>query len=103
MDYAVVHGGNFAADTSTVTDEALNARTNTTDALGRLIQVVEAPGVANYGYTTTYVYDPIDTLNSVNQGGQSRTFQYTSLGRLNSAANPETGGTGAPVQYTYDP
>ncbi len=66
-------------------------RQSTSDALGRLTQVVEnqttwngqAVGVAAEPVlTTTYSYDALDDLLSVAQGTQSRTFVYDSLKRL---------------------
>jgi YD repeat-containing protein len=64
--------------------------------LGRLVEVIENPGGLNY--TTTYAYNPLDSLTGVTQGSQSRTFAYDWLGRLTSAANPESGTT----TYDYD-
>ena len=86
----------YAADMTTVTDQAGKARQNRTDALGRLVQVIEDPGVLNY--TTTYAYNALDSLTGVTQGSQTRTFAYDWLGRLTSATNPESGTT----NYTYD-
>jgi RHS repeat-associated protein len=48
-------------------------------------------------YSTTYAYDVLGNLTQVNQGVQIRTFIYSSLGRLLSATNPESG----PLNYTY--
>ena len=71
-------------------DEAGVSRTNTVDALGRLTQVVET-GIAA---TTGYTYDVQGNLTSVTQAGTSgRSFAYDSLGRLQSATNPESGTT----------
>ena len=79
----------YDAETTTVTDPAGKARRSSIDGLGRLLQVVEAPSVLNY--TTNYGYDALNNLTSVSQGSQSRTFAYTSLSRLSSATNPESG------------
>jgi RHS repeat-associated protein len=49
------------------------------------------------GASTAYWYDVQGNLLSVEQGSQLRSFGYTSLGRLSSAINPESGTTG----YTY--
>lgn len=62
-------------------------RRSVTDALGRLTQVIEAPGSLNY--TTNYTYDALDNLRQVNQGSQNRYFLYDSVGRLVRARNPE--------------
>jgi RHS repeat-associated protein len=92
-DTIMSYSGNVAA----VTDPAGKSRSSTTDALGRVALVTEAPGDLNYG--TTYGYDARDRLVGVQQGGQSRTFTYDTLGRLRSAENPESG----LVRYEYDP
>ena len=48
------------------------------------------------GATTTYTYDALDNLTGVTQlGVVGRSFSYSSLGRLTSATNPETGPLGA--------
>jgi YD repeat-containing protein len=68
------------------------------DCLRQIVEVVEDPDGLNYD--TTYVYDPLDNLTSVAQGGQNgqtRTFSYSSLSRLNNAYNPESG----TVSYSY--
>jgi len=52
-------------------------------------------------YHTTYDYDPFGNLTKVTQGTQpniqTRTFEYSSLSRLISATNPESG----TITYTY--
>ncbi|MGH9769610.1 MAG: RHS repeat domain-containing protein, partial [Blastocatellia bacterium] len=62
-------------------------RRSVTDALGRLTQVVEAPGSSSY--TTNYFYDTLDNLRQVDQGSQNRYFLYDSVGRLVRARNLE--------------
>jgi len=86
----------YAADVTTVLDQASHRRSITRDGLGRLSQVTEDPGGLNY--TTLYSYDALDNLRGVTQAGQGRQFIYDSLGRLRSAVNPESGTT----SYTYD-
>jgi len=71
-------------------------RQSTTDAQGRLRQVIEDP--AGNTYQTTYAYDALDNLTAVSQSGQTRTFLYDSLKRLRQAINPESG----QLTYTYD-
>jgi RHS repeat-associated protein len=79
----------------TVTDPAGMVRKQRSDSLGRLVEVVEDPSSSDYH--TTYAYDALDNLTTVTQGSQSRTFSYSSLGRLLSATNPESG----TINYTY--
>ena len=88
----------YASEVTTVTDQAGKRRQSVTDALGRLIQVYEAPNDSNYNHLTSYGYDTLDNLTSVSQGSQTRTFVYNSLKRLTSAANPESG----TISYQYD-
>ena len=82
-----------------VTDPAGKSSDHYADALGRLVTVIEDP--ANNAYGTTYEYGVFDNLTRVLQsdGGatQERTFAYTSLGRLKTANNPETGA----IQFSY--
>jgi RHS repeat-associated protein len=86
----------YSGNETTVTDPAGKSRSSTTDALGRVVSVTEAPGDLNY--VTTYGYDAADRLVAVQQGGQSRTFTYDTLGRLRRAENPESG----LIRYEYD-
>jgi RHS repeat-associated protein len=79
----------YSGNRVTVTDQAGKARSSTTDALGRLTNVIEDP--AGLNYSTTYSYDALDDLLTVTQGAQTRTFVYDSLKRLTSATNPESG------------
>ena len=83
------------ATAATVTDVV---RDEVRDALGRLTEVTEDPGAGNLAYGTAYAYDPLDNLLTVTQGVQTRTFVYSSLSRLRSATNPESGTT----HYCYD-
>jgi YD repeat-containing protein len=80
----------------TVTDPAGKARTQSSDVLGRLMRVIEDPN-GSLNYTTTYGYDILGDLTQVNQGSQTRTFNYSSLGRLTFATNPESGN----ISYSY--
>jgi len=83
----------YSGATTTVTDEAGNAHTNTVDGLGRLTSVLEANGTL-----TSYSYDGLNNLTGVSMAGQSRSFSYDSLSRLLWATNPESG----TVSYVYD-
>ncbi len=102
----------YIADQTTITDPAGKTRVEFRDALGRLVQVTEDPGAdPKLNYVTMYNYDPLDNLIRVYQYGhymtpagdvqppptQSRSFDYSSLSRLTSATNPESGTT----SYTY--
>lgn len=89
-----------------VMDQDNKSRQSTTDALGRLRQVIEDPTGLNY--QTTYDYDALDNLITVTQGPpqdqhQTRTFAYDSLKRLISATNPEVcNSNGVPLPVTYE-
>jgi RHS repeat-associated protein len=100
-----------------VTDQAGKQRMSRTNALGQLSDVWEitpadsstvAVSFPNQtlsaGYQTSYTYDLLNNLTQVNQGGQTRTFQYDSLSRLKRATNPELGTTptNGTIQYQYD-
>jgi YD repeat-containing protein len=87
------YGANTTGSTMAVTDEAGVSRAMTSDGLGRMTQVLDGTGV-----TTSYQY-ALSNLTSVSQSGQSRSFSYSSLNRLLSATNPESG----TISYTYDP
>lgn len=82
----------YEGDVTRRTDAAGNAWKETRDALGRLTYVVEPNGKA-----VTYGYDSLDNLLTVSHY-QKRTFTYSSLSRLITADNPETGVT----QYAYE-
>jgi RHS repeat-associated protein len=95
----------------TVVDNGGATKTYYNDAAGRLLAVVENPG--GLAYHTYYTYDGRGNLRTVRQAGTCttdpisapcpqgtgnlRTFSYSSLSRLNSAINPESGTT----WYTY--
>jgi len=99
-------GTSYSNNCSTVTDESTKVRKMCQDGLGRTNQVIEDPSGLNY--TTSYIYDPLNDLMEVSQGGQqictvgttqySRCFQYDSLGRQTQVTTPEAG----TVNYTYD-
>ncbi len=86
----------YSGNTVTVTDQTGKTRKSLSDALGQLKEVYEDPSGVNY--LTSYSYDALGDLVTVNQGSQTRTFVYDSLKRLTSAANPESG----TVSYQYD-
>ena len=97
-----------------------NWRWTRTDALGRLVEVVQPnpdgdgslDGVGNL--TMRYLYDAARNTVTIEDGMQSRRFQYDSLGRLKRQALPErsamlndsgvfsSGGGAWSDIYTYD-
>jgi YD repeat-containing protein len=93
----------YSGSTVTYTDENSHQWQRTTDALGRLAQVVE-PG----SLVTNYFYDTLDNLLKVNQLGnasngdtdRTRTFNYDSLSRLLCSSNPESSTAACPVTAT---
>ena len=87
----------YSGNQTTVTDQAGKKRQSKTDALGRLVEVIEDPG--GLGYMTSYLYDALDNLRKVTQGEQKRWFAYDSLSRLIRAKNPEQADNSA-LTYT---
>jgi RHS repeat-associated protein len=102
----------YDADRTLVTDQSGKKRISRINALGQLTDVWEItaqdsstvavsfpnqPSVTA-GYQTSYTYDTLSNLTEVNQGIQTRTFTYSSLSRLLSATNPESG----TISYAYD-
>jgi RHS repeat-associated protein len=85
----------YDAEWTINTDPMGKIRRQKRDALGRLLEVVEDP--LDLSYRTLYDYDPLENLVRVTQGSQIRSFSYSSLSRLLSATNPESG----TVTYTY--
>jgi YD repeat-containing protein len=74
-------------ETIKVTDPWGRERWARSDALGRMVEVAEPdPGgdgtLSSGALFTTYAYDALDRLVQVNQGDQTRSFRYDSLGRL---------------------
>lgn len=94
----------YDANFVTVTDQAGKVRRSMTDGLGRLVRVDEPDGSGNLGSAasptqpTSYTYNALGSLTQVSQGAQTRTFNYSSLARLTSATNPESG----TISYQYD-
>lgn len=104
---------NIDLDRTLVTDQAGKQRISKTNALGWLTDVWEIvpssdsstvavtfpnqSGLA-YGYQTSYSYNILNNLTTVSQGSQTRSFSYSSLSRLLSATNPESG----TISYEYD-
>jgi RHS repeat-associated protein len=94
----------YNANLTTVTDQTGKVRRSLTNGLGQLARVDEPDGNNNLDQSgfpsqpTSYTYDALSNLIRVNQGPQTRTFIYSSLGRLLSAQNPESG----TISYQYD-
>nr|WP_255551558.1 RHS repeat-associated core domain-containing protein [Granulicella sp. dw_53] len=92
-------GWSYRGNVTTSTDEGGHSWQQTTDALGRLLNVTEPTGAS-----TGYIYDLLNNLRTMNQLGlpgevpRVRGFVYDSLSRLTSATNPESGTVG----YGYD-
>ena len=91
------------------TDENGNHWQRTSDAFGRLLDVMEPNGTSKIPtMETDYAYDGLNNLLSVTQwGGVSgssgervRSFSYDSLSRLVAASNPETASTANPPSLT---
>jgi YD repeat-containing protein len=88
------------------TDEAGNTKYTCSDGLNRLTSVTEPnPTTGSPGTVTTYGYDSLSNLSSVDATGQPalscghmRCFTYSTLSRLILSNNPESG----TVAYTYD-
>jgi uncharacterized repeat protein (TIGR01451 family) len=81
-----------AVPTITTTDPSGKRMRSRTDALGRVVEVVEDPTITGYtglNYSTTYTYDARGNLWQVNQGEQTRYFGYDALGRLARVRNVE--------------
>jgi RHS repeat-associated protein len=85
-DYGVSVAGTVGV-TKTITDSAGRKRKGISDALGRMIQVIEDPGGQNL--VTNYDFDTLGNVRRTIQGEQSRYFSFDSLGRVVRAKQPE--------------
>lgn len=90
--YGTIYDPSLSKDlyTENITDEEGKTRIVTRDGLNRLVRVTEV-GSETERTETYYTYDALDNLVGVNQSGQTRSFAYSSLGRLLRATNPESG------------
>lgn len=104
----------YDAEHTTVTDQAQKTRRTRVDGLGRLVRVDEPDASGNLRATTSpvqptdYAYNALGNMTQTTQTGtpnggsspitQTRTFTYSSLGRLLMADNPESG----VVSHEYD-
>lgn len=105
--------------TKQITDQAGKRRKGFSDALGRMVRVIEDPTSTEnpngQNLSTDYVFDTLGNLRKTIQGEQSRYFTHDSLGRLLYAKQPEqaanvgfnftdsiTGNSQWSVKYEYD-
>jgi RHS repeat-associated protein len=97
---------NCSGPTANVTDQANRTTKYCRDGLGRMVAVTDAAS-----NVTQQTYDLMDNLTRVTQAGQTRAFEYSTLGRLTKACNPETGSAACSAsslpdtgleKYTYD-
>lgn len=101
---ATQYDANFTTITEQTGAQNPRSRRMVLDGLGRLIRYDEADGNYSLGTTdaptqpTSYTYDPAGNLLTVTQGGQTRSFTYSSLSRQLTSSNPENG----TVSYQYD-
>ncbi len=111
-DYGVSVTGTIGV-TKQITDQAGKKRKGFTDALGRMVRVIEDP--TGQALNTDYVFDTLGNLRKTIQGEQSRYFMHDSLGRLMYAKQPEqdtraafvatdpvTGNTAWSAKYEHD-
>jgi RHS repeat-associated protein len=94
----------YSKNTIVVTDAAGKQKQENLDAAGRLVMAGEPdPGTGMLTQQTAYSYSVLDALTTVTQDAQTRTFVYDALGRLISAATPETANIATRNQYNiYD-
>ena len=86
----------YSGFSTTVTDADGGVKTQTTDHLGRIIQVQEQNGGT---YTTTYEYNAAgDLIEITDDVGNITSFTYDTLGRKTAMNDPDMGYW----QYTYD-
>lgn len=97
----------YSGNQVTSADQTNRQRRTKTDALGRLIEVMEPHESSGLLiYETAYWYDALDNLTGVDQRGndgnsanwRSRRFTYNSLSQLLTAQNPESG----IITYAYN-
>lgn len=99
----------YSGNVSVFTDEVGNQWQRTSDALGRLTQVLEPNGSSKApSMATSYTYDGQNNLLTVTQTGNSgtdtalagRSFVYDGLSQLICASNPENSTAQCPTSYT---
>jgi RHS repeat-associated protein len=99
------YGGNATETTDPPNGTTSVQHIQQVNGLGQLTNVCEVTGgslgsgspslcglnIEGSGYLSTYAYDPLGDLLSVNQHGLSRSFTYDGLSRLLTSLNPEVG------------
>ena len=94
----------YDGEFTSVTDQAGKLRRSMLNGLGQIIRVDEPDATGSLGdkssatQATSYTYDALANLTQVLQGSQTRTFVFSSLKRLTSSINPESG----TISYVYD-
>lgn len=94
----------YSGNAVTVTDQAGKKRRTVSNALGHLIRVDESNDAGQLDISGTpvqstgYAYDALNNLITVTQGSQTRSFVFSSLSRMTSETNPESGTT----TYEFD-
>lgn len=89
--------GCAGGEVTTSQDEHGRQSRYTKDVLGRLAKVEELNWNGTAYSTTQYSYNARDQIETINQAGQLRTFDYDGHGRLWHKTTPEQGQT----TYTY--
>ena len=84
---SAVASTSYSGNVVTLTDQAGKKKKEKTDALGRLIEVIEDPDTL--AYSTTYLYTVFDKPYKATQGSQNRYWLYDSLGRVIADRKPE--------------
>jgi RHS repeat-associated protein len=98
------YDANFTTVTEQTAAQPFRTRRTMTDGLSQLVRVDEPGNDYNLGAVdnpvqpTSYSFDALGNLVTVNQGSQTRSFVYSSLSRLLTATNPENG----TINYQYD-
>ena len=89
--------GCAGGEQTTVRDERGRRKRYTTDVLGRLVKAEELNWDQSVYSTADYAYNVRDQITSITHAGQTRSFSYDGLGRLQSRTTPEQGTT----SYSY--
>jgi RHS repeat-associated protein len=102
--YGLASSGNQIGTTVTFEDQADKLRRNIFNVQEQLIRADEPTDSGGLGTVsspnrpTVYGYNTLGSLTTVTQESQTRTFTYSSLSRLLSVAEPESG----TISYQYD-